>query len=175
MTKVLYVKFGLDKHVPLSKGKEIFAKKSQNAEFCGIGSELELSHLQDLHDSEEHFPSMAEDFQLHPLCNPITKLSDAWCSHLWGRIRRYPELRLLHILGFNIEIMNGFTWTCMGWRFVEDKSGSWAVCHIYPAAKIQKINSPRSLNCLKSIMCMKLIDLDVLLLHGKWANTMIPF
>lgn len=71
MTKVLYVKFGLDKRVPLSKGKEIFAKKSQNAEFCGIGSELELSHLQDLHDSEEHFPGMAEDFQSTPCATPL--------------------------------------------------------------------------------------------------------
>lgn len=61
----------------------------------------------------------------------------------------------------------------MGWRFVEDKSGLWAVCHIYPAAKIQKINSLRSLNCLKSRIYMKSIDLNVLLLHEKWANTMI--
>lgn len=39
---------------------------------------------------------------------------------------------------------------------------------------MQKLNSLRSLNCLNSRMYMKLIDLDVLLLHGKWANTMIP-
>lgn len=62
----------------------------------------------------------------------------------------------------------------MGWRFVEDESALWAVCHIYPAAKIQKTNSLRSLNYLNSRMYMKLIDLDVLLLHEKWANTMIP-
>lgn len=39
---------------------------------------------------------------------------------------------------------------------------------------IQKLNSLRSLNCLNSRMYMKLIDLDVLLLHEKWASTMIP-
>lgn len=39
---------------------------------------------------------------------------------------------------------------------------------------IQKINSLRSLKHLNSRIYMKLIDLDVLLLHEKWASTMIP-
>lgn len=76
------------------------------------------------------YPSVVEDFQLHPLCNSMTKLADAWSYHLWGRIKSYFELHLLHILGFNIEIMNGLRGTCLGWRFVEDESGLWAVCHI---------------------------------------------
>lgn len=48
-----------------------------------------------------HLPCVAEDFQLHPLCNAITTLPDACYYHLWGRIKGYSELYLLHILGFN--------------------------------------------------------------------------
>lgn len=89
----------------------------------------------------------------------------------WGRIRSYSEPHLLHILGFNTEIMNGFPWTCMGWRFVEDESGLSATYTLQ--LNMQKINLLSSLNCLNSRMYMKLIDLDVLL-HEKWAGTMIP-
>lgn len=102
----------------------------QNTSECD--SEFELSHLWDLRDSVRHLPGIVEDFQLRPLCNSITKLPDVWCCHLWERVKSYSELHLLHILGFNIEIMSGFRWTCIGWRFVEDESGLWAVCHIYP-------------------------------------------
>jgi len=107
--KFYYEKLGLGKCVSPSEGGVIFFQKVhtiQSTLECDL--EFELSHLRDLRDSVGRLPGVVEDFQLGPLCNSVTTLPDAWCYPLWGRIKSYSELPLLHILGFSIEIMNGF-------------------------------------------------------------------
>lgn len=93
---------------PIQRRGNIFQKVHTIQNTLECDSEFELSRLQDLRDSVGHLPSVVEDFQLRPLCNSITTLPDPRCYHLWGRIKSYSELHLLHILGFNIQIMKGF-------------------------------------------------------------------